>query len=156
MKLIAYILVFVVVLIGAIASKLFYLLMIGFVSDGQRIQYCDVQRKWNAIVNTCHNRFEKYTEYQFYSRSGSSIVCNSIRWFSRGMDLAFVYIIYCSRSGYTFACGTNMFLPKHTEMFVVGIGIGMNYESRKIISFLRTLSFAPVSCGRLSCCMCWA
>lgn len=111
--------------------------------------------KWMLVMTELRK-----TQNWNYSRSGSSIVCNSIRWFSRGMDLAFVYIIYCSRSGYTFACGTNMFLPKYTEMFVVGIGIGMNYENREIITFLRKLSvslaFAPVSCGRLSCCMCWA
>lgn len=48
LKLITYICVFVVVLIGAIASKMSYLLMVTFVPDGIRVKFCDVKRKKNA------------------------------------------------------------------------------------------------------------
>lgn len=48
LKIITYIFVFVIVLIGAIGSKMSYLLMVTFVSNGQRVKFCDAKRERNA------------------------------------------------------------------------------------------------------------
>lgn len=159
LKIVTYMLVFVVVLCGAIASKMSYLLMVTFVSNGQRVKYCDVNRKRNCgigFMNLFLVTLKMRLSILGPDRELYALQSNNFRIAWTWM-LCIAYIV--PEMGTLLRAARICFFRNIRKCLWSELGL-VCHGNAITFSFWKLLFFTPislfVSCGHLNCCMCWA